>query len=189
MQSHPVNLALIFLISNLSMTSAFMAIPQSSVRADHTYKFRCNERMNSKGKVIPVTEMLYRNGKNLPLIWWESNSILNPKQKCVEVSKKFSDFSRLGNLRVLKFTIHKTTLPAITIICGLSRSNKDQPCDESNKLFEMSEAMKDPKQVLSGLKRNMVMIDNDGGIFQNSDDEYTQIIDFEASIEQQSANR
>jgi Circadian oscillating protein COP23 len=186
MQSRIVDLALLFFISNLCMTSAFMAINQSAVRAEHTYKFKCN-LMNSKGKIIPVTEILYSNGKNLRLIRWESKFISNPKQKCEEVSRKFNDFSENGNLQVLKFTTNKTTNR--TLICGLSMQRKNFPCDESNKLFEMSKAMKDPKEVLSGLKHSMVTIDDGGGIQQGADNEDTQIIDFQASIEQQSANR
>jgi hypothetical protein len=193
MQSRPANLVLIFLISNLCTLSAFMVITQSIVRAEQTYKFRCNERMNSKGKVIPITEMLFPNQKILPLIRWESDFNANPKAMCDKVSTRFNYLSIHGNLHFLKFTTDKRTEK--TIICGLSLKNKDRPCDESNKLFEMSKMkgdsriIKDPKQILSGLKNNMVTIDVDGGIFQNSDDEYTQIVDLEASIEQQSANR
>ncbi len=186
MQSHPVNLALIFLISNLSMTSAFMAIPQSSVRADRSYSFACNS-VGSFRKTIPVTMILFQNGTSLKLIRWESDPISNSERMCKEVSKKFDYFSSHGNLQVLKFVTDKVTHR--TIVCGLSRQNKDRPCDESNKLFELSKASKAPKEVLSGLAHNMVTLDNDGGIFQNSDNEDIQIVDFEASIEQQSANR
>jgi Circadian oscillating protein COP23 len=186
MQSHPVNLIKIFFLSNLCMASAFMAIPQSPVRADRSYSFACNSVGNFR-KTIPVTMILFSNGTSLKLIRWESEFITNPEQKCKEVSKKFNILLRDGNLQVLKFTTDKITRR--TIICGLSRQNKDRPCDANNKLFELSKMSQDPKKVLNGLVHNMVTIDNDGGIFQNSDDEDTQIIDFEASIERQSANR
>ena len=122
----------------------------------------------------------------MPLIRWESDFVNNPQQRCVEVSKKFDDFSKRGNLHFLKFTTYKTTNR--TIICGLSKQDRDRACDESNKLFELSKAIKDPKKVLSGLRNSLVTIDSDG-IFQNSDDDYTKIVDLQASIAQREPNR
>jgi Circadian oscillating protein COP23 len=186
MQSHPVNLIKIFFISNLYTISTLIAIPQSAVRAEHSYSFACNSIKSSK-TVIPTTVILFSNRTFRPLIRWESNWINNPQQRCTEVSKKFDDFSKRGSLHFLKFTTDKRTNR--TIICGLSKQDRDRSCDESNKLFELSKAIKDPKKVLSGLRHNLVTIDIDGGIYQNSDDEYTQIVDLQASIEQREANR
>jgi Circadian oscillating protein COP23 len=183
MQSDNINLAKIFFVSNLCMTSAFVAMSQSIVRAEHSYSFACNSSRNSK-KLIPTTTILFSNGTSAPLIRWESDFIRNPKQQCEEVSKKFNDFSRLGNLHFLKFTTDRKT--GKTIICGLSKSNKDRSCDDSNKLFELSKAIKDPKLVLNGLRTSLV-ISSDGGIIQGSGDE--QIIDLAASIEKSQLDR
>ena len=185
MQSHPVNLIKIFFISNLYTILVLVVMPQSAMRAEHSYSFACNS-IKSYKKVIPTTVILFSNRTSAPLIRWESEWISNPQQQCVEVSKKFDDFSKRGNLQVLKFTTDRRTNR--TIICGLSKQERDRACDESNKLFELSKAIKDPKKVLSGLRNSLVTIDGDG-IFQNSDEEYTQIVDLQASIEQREPNR
>lgn len=183
MQSDNINLAKIFFVANLCMTSAFVAMFPLIVRAEHSYSFACNSIKNSK-KVVPTTMILFANGTSKPLIHWESDFIRNPKQQCEEVSKRFDDFSRLGNLHFLKFAENRKT--GVTIICGLSRSNKDRSCDDSNKLFELSKAIKDPKKVLNGL-RNSLVIDDKGDIVQGSGDE--QIIDLAASIEKSQLDR
>jgi Circadian oscillating protein COP23 len=183
MQSDNINLAKIFFISNLCMTSAFIAMSQLVVRAEHSYSFACNSIKNAK-KVVPTTMILFSNGTSKPIIHWESNFIRNPKQQCEEVSKRFDDFSRLGNLHFLKFAEDRKT--GVTMICGLSRSNKDRSCDRSNKLFELSKAIKDPKIVLNGL-RNSLVIDDKSAILQGSDD--TQVVDLAASIEKSQLDR
>ena len=187
MQSYPINLIKIFFISNLYTISALIVMPQSAVRSEHSYSFACNSIRSSK-KIIPIptTVILFSNRTSAPLIRWESEWISNPQQRCVEVSKKFDDFSKRGNLHFLKFTTDKRTNR--TIICGLSKQDRDRSCDESNKLFELSKAIKDPKKVLSGLRNSLVTIDG-GDIYQNSDDEYTQIVDLQASIAQREPNR
>jgi Circadian oscillating protein COP23 len=177
MQSDNINVSKVFVISNLCITLAFIAMSQLVVRAEHSYSFACNSIKNSK-KVVPTTMILFSNGTSKPLISWESNFIRNPKQQCEQVSKRFDDFSRLGNLHILKFA--KDRKNGQTVICGLSRSNKDRSCDESNKLFELSKAMNDPKKALNGIRNSLVMIDK-GAIFQGSDD--TQIVDLAASID------
>jgi Circadian oscillating protein COP23 len=186
MQLHPVNLIKIFFISNLCTISVLVVMSQSAVQSEHSYSFACNSIRSSK-KIIPTTVILFANRTFAPLIRWESEWINNPQQRCVEVSKKFDDFSKRGNLQVLKFTTDKRT--SRTIICGLSRQDWERACNESNKLFELSKAIKNPKQVLNALRHNLVTIDIDGGIFQNSDEEYTQIIDLQASIAQRESNR
>lgn len=186
MQFYPVNLIKILFISNLCTISVLVVMPQSAVRSEHSYSFACNSIKSSK-KVIPTTVILFSNRTSMPLIRWESDFVNNPQQRCVEVSKKFDDFSKRGNLHFLKFTTYKTTNR--TIICGLSKQDRDRACDESNKLFELSKASKDPKKVLNGLRHNLVTIDGDGGIYQNSDDEYTKIVDLQASIAQREPNR
>ena len=186
MQFHPVNLIKMFFISNLCTLSVLVVMPQSAVRSEHSYSFACNSIRSSK-KNIYTTVILFSNRTSAPLIRWESGFIINPQQRCIEVSKKFDDFSRRGNLHFLKFTTDKRTNR--TIICGLSKQDRDRACDESNKLFELSKAIKDPKKVLNGLRHNLVTIDGDSGILQNSDDEYTQIVDLQASIEQREPNR
>jgi hypothetical protein len=183
MQSYNINLAKVFVISNLCMTLTFIAMSQLVVRAEHSYSFACNSIKNGK-KVIPTTMILFSNGTSKPLISWESNFIRKPKQQCEQVSKRFEDFSRLGNLHFLKFANDRKT--GGTIICGLSRSNKDRSCDESNKLFELSKAMNDPKKVLTGIRNSLVMV-GDNSIPQSSDD--SQIIDLAASIEQSQLDR
>lgn len=185
MQSHPVNLIKIFFISNLYTISALIVIPQSAVRSEHSYSFACNNIRSSK-TVIPTTVILFSNRTFAPLIRWESEWIKNHQQRCIEVSKKFDDFSKRGNLHFLKFTTDKRTNR--TIICGLSKQDRDRSCDESNKLFELSKAIKDPKKVLSGLQDSLVTI---GGkdIFQSSNDEGTKIVDLQASIAQREPNR
>lgn len=185
MQSHPVNLIKIFFISNLYTILALIVISQSAVRSEHSYSFACNSIKSSK-KLIPTTVILFSNRTSAPLIRWESDWINNHQQRCTEVSKKFDDFSKRGNLHFLKFTTDKRTNR--TIICGLSKQDRDRSCDESNKLFELSKAIKDPKKVLSGLRNSLVTIDG-GDIYQNSDDEYTQIVDLQASIAQREPNR
>jgi Circadian oscillating protein COP23 len=183
MQSDNINLAKVFVISNLCMTLAFIAMSQLVVRAENSYSFACNSIKNGK-KVIPTTMILFSNGTSKPLISWESNFIRKPKQQCETVSKRFEDFSRLGNLHFLKFANDRKT--GQTIICGLSRSNKDRSCNDSNKLFELSKAIKDPKLVINGLRTSLV-ISSDGGIIQGSGDE--QIIDLAASIEKSQLDR
>jgi Circadian oscillating protein COP23 len=181
MQPHSINLIKIFFIAHLSAISALIVIPQSAVRSEHSYSFACNSIKSSR-KVIPTTVILFSNRTSSPLIRWESGLISNPQQRCLEVSRKFDDFSRRGKLHFLNFTTNKKSNR--TIICGLSKQDRDRACDDSNKLFELSKAIKDPQQVLNGLRHNLVTIDSDGGILQNSDDEYTQIVDLQASIEQ-----
>ena len=183
MQSYNLNLAKVFVISNMCMTFAFMAMSQLVVRAENSYSFACNSIKSGK-RVVPTTMILFSNGISKPLISWESNFIRNPKQQCEQVSKRFDDFSRLGNLHFLKFANDRKT--GQIIICGLSRSNKDRSCDLSNKLFELSKAIKDPKIVLNGL-RNSLVIDDKGGIPQSSDD--TQLVDLAASIEKSQLDR
>ena len=183
MQSDNLNLAKVFVISNLCMTFAFIAMSQLIVRAENSYSFACNSIKSGK-RVIPTTMILFSNGTSKPLISWESNLIRNPKQQCEQVSKRFDDFSRLGNLHFLKFANDRKT--GGTIICGLSRSNKDLSCDESNKLFELSKAMNDPRKVLNGIRNSLVMVDK-GAIFQGSDD--TQTVDLAASIEKSQLDR
>ena len=178
MQSDNINSTRIFLISNLWMTLALIVMSPLIVRAESSYSFACNSIKNSK-KVVPTTMILFANGTSAPLIRWESNFISNPKQECEQVSKRFDDFSRLGKLHFLKFANNRKT--GQTMICGLSRSNKDRSCDESNKLFELSNAIKDPKQVLNGLKLVLVR-DTEGGIQQSSDD--SQLVELAASIDQ-----
>lgn len=183
MQSYNINLAKVFVISNLCMILAFIAMSQLIVRAENSYDFACNSIKSGK-KVIPTTMILFSNGTSRPLISWESSFIRDPKQQCEQVSKRFDDFSRRGNLRFLKFANDRKT--GGTIICGLSRSNKDRSCDDSNKLFELSKAMNDPKKALNGIRNSLVMVDK-GAIFQGSDD--TQIVDLAASIEQSQLDR
>ena len=178
MQSDHINLTKTFFISNLWMTLALIVMSPLIVRAESSYSFACNSIKNSK-KVVPTTMILFANGTSTPLIRWESNFISNPKQQCEQVSKRFDDFSKLGKLHFLKFANNRKT--GQTMICGLSRSNKDRSCDESNKLFELSNAIKDPKQVLNGL-RNGLVIDKKDGILQSSDDD--QLVDLAASIDQ-----
>jgi Circadian oscillating protein COP23 len=183
MQSDNVNLAKVFVISNLCMTLAFIVMSQLVVRAERSYSFACNTVKNDK-KVVPTTMILFANGTSKPLISWESNFIRNPKQQCEEVSKRFDDFSRLGNLHFLKFASDRKT--GRTMICGLSKSNKDRSCDRSNKLFELSSAMNDPKKVLNGIRSSLVMVGK-GAIYQGSDN--TQVVDLAASIEQSQLDR
>jgi Circadian oscillating protein COP23 len=177
MQSYNLDRAKVFVI-NLCMTLAFIAMFQLVVRAENSYSFACNSIKSGK-RVIPTTMILFSNGTSKPLISWESNFIRNPKQQCEQVSKRFDDFSRRGDLRFLKFA--KDRKNGQTVICGLSMSNKDRSCDDSNKLFELSRAMNDPKKVLTGIRNSLVMV-GDNSIPQTSDD--SQIIDFAASIEQ-----
>ena len=141
------------------------------------FRSACNSIKNSK-KVVPTTMILFANGTSTPLIRWESNFIRNPKRECEDVSKKFDDFSRLGKLHFLRFANNQET--GGTMICGLSRSDKDRSCNESNKLFDLSNAIKDPKQVINGLKLVLVR-DTEGGIQQSSDD--SQLVDLTASID------
>jgi Circadian oscillating protein COP23 len=180
MQFYSNNLTKIFFVSSLCINLAVTAMIQSAVRAEHSYSFACNSIKNSK-KIVPTTVILFSNRSSAPLIRWESEFIINPQQQCVEVSKKFDDFSKRGSLHFLKFTTNKKT--GKTTICGLSKQQQDRSCDRSNQLFELSKAMKDPKQVLIGLRNSLVKIDSDNSILQNADDEYTQIIDLSSSID------
>jgi Circadian oscillating protein COP23 len=177
MRSYNLNRAKVFVI-NLCMTLAFIAMFQLVVRAENSYSFACNSVKNGK-RVVPTTMILFSNGKSKPLIRWESNPFPKSKQQCEEVSKRFDDFSRRGDLRFLKFANGENGKP---MICGLSRANKDRSCDQGNKLFNLSKAMNnDPRKVLTGIRNSLVMVDG-GSITQGS--EITQIVDLAASIEQ-----
>jgi Circadian oscillating protein COP23 len=182
MRSYNLNSAKVFVI-NLCVTLASILMSQLVVQAENSYSFACNSIKSGK-RVIPTTMILFSNGTSRPLIRWESNFHPKPKQQCEQVSKRFDDFSRQGNLHFLKFANDSKT--GGTIICGLSRTNKDRSCDESSKLFELSRAMNDPKKALNGIRNSLVMIDK-GAIFQGSDD--TQIVDLAASIEQSQLDR
>ena len=178
MQSDNINSTKLFLISNLCVTLALIVMSPLIVRAESSYSFVCNSIKNSK-KVVPTTVILFANGTSTPLIRWESNFIRNPKRECEDVSKKFDDFSRLGKLHFLRFSYNRKT--GGTMICGLSRSDKDRSCDKSNKLFDLSNAIKDPKEVLNGLL-HIVRGDTKDSIKQSSDD--SQLVDLTASIDE-----
>ena len=184
MQSYNLNLAKVFVISNLCMTLALIAMSQLVVRAENSYSFACNSIKNGK-RVVPTTMILFSNGTSKPLISWESNFIRNPKQQCEQVSKRFEDFSKSGNLHFLKFANDRRT--GETIICGLSRSNKDRSCNETNKLFQLSKVIKDPKQVLNGFRGRLIGPESAPPMPQGSDD--AQIIDLTASIEKSQLDR
>jgi Circadian oscillating protein COP23 len=175
MRSYNLNRAKIFVIT-LCMTLAFIAMFQLVVRAENSYSFACNSVKNGK-RVIPTTMILFSNGTSKPLIRWESNFHPDPKRQCEQVSKRFDDFSRRGDLRFLKFANGENSKP---MICGLSRANKDRPCDATNELFKLSKAMNNPRKVLTGIRNSLVMLDD--SITQGS--EITQIVDLAASIEQ-----
>ena len=177
MRSCNLNSAKVFVI-NLCMTLAFILMSQLVVQAENSYSFACNSIKNGK-RVIPTTMILFSNGTSRPLIRWESNFHPNPKQQCEQVSKRFDDFSQRGDLRLLKFANDRKT--GQTMICGLSMRNKDRSCNDSNKLFDLSKAMDDPRKVLNGIRNSLVMV-GDNSIPQGSDDTLT--VDLAASIEQ-----
>jgi hypothetical protein len=90
--------------------------------------------------------------------------------------------SKKGELDRLKIGVDRNHR---TIVCGLSVNNEDAPCDDNNEIFSLTTGK--PNTVLKTLLRNMKTTYNPYGITQSSDDEI--VIDFKASIEQQSINR
>jgi Circadian oscillating protein COP23 len=172
MHSLFINLSRTFLLARLLFVTVLILPTQSIAASKDSVGFDCHY-----SKTAPATRLYMPGDRFYDIVSWRRYG-KQAGAKCREVSRRFDDMYRKGNLEVLR--VRRSTKSGVWTVCGFSTNPdpNDLPCYEKNKIFDLLPGSK-PEEELENLLS--AMKNNSGPINQSSDNEI--IIDFRKLID------